>query len=121
MNYEPGTISIDLDIEIENDLEVDAEGNLFLLTILYPKSGTWPDKDPSECKCLFEDVITNLLEFYKDNDPHSNVGQLHSVAHELDRASERLREVAGYMESVRDGEHSDEDDSPKTEVSIEYV
>ena len=65
MNYEPGSVSLSLDIEIENDLEVDADGHLFLLTVLYPHESS--DKDPSECKCLFEDVITNLLDFYKDN------------------------------------------------------
>jgi hypothetical protein len=119
MNYEPGMVSVNLDIEIENDLEVDADGNLFLLTVLYPHEGS--DKDPSECKCLFEDVISNLLEFYKDNNPHSSAGQLHSIAHELDRAAERLREVAGFMESVRDGEISEDDISINTEVNYDNV
>ena len=115
MNYEPGSVSLSLDIEIENDLEVDADGHLFLLTVLYPHESS--DKDPSECKCLFEDFITNLLDFYKDNDPSAGAGQLHSIAHELDRAAERLREVAGYMEGVRDGEVSD-DDTPASAKAL---
>lgn len=98
MQFQSGKTALNLNIEVENDLEVDSNGRLFVLTLLFPGD----KEEPAEVRVEFENIIDNLIEFYKDDSSNIGSGQLYSIAHELTRSTERLREVAGYMEGIRD-------------------
>jgi hypothetical protein len=97
MQLNTKSASIELTIHIENDLEVDHEGRFHLLTFVYPEE----HEDPAECRIEFEEILDNLIEFYKDDSSSEGYGQLYNIANQLERAVERLREVAGYMEDYQ--------------------
>lgn len=117
MFLEDGKSEISLKISVENDLEVDAEGILHTLTFIFIE-----DNDtPVEVKLSFEDVIENLVDYYRD-EPLEKAGyrQLYSIANEFERHADRLREVAGYMEDRNISGHLfdgiDTDDEPDEEL-----
>lgn len=95
MFLDEGKATINLDINVENDLEVDADGLFQIVTLLFVED----QDDPVEVRINFEEVIENVIDFYRD-DPSSNIGygQMYSIANEFIRHATRLREVAGYME-----------------------
>lgn len=95
MFLDDGKASLNLDISVENDLEVDAEGVLHIVTFIFLEDSD----EPTEIKLSFEDVIENLIDFYRD-DPVEKAGyqQLYSIANEFSRHADRLRDVAGQME-----------------------
>jgi hypothetical protein len=109
MFLDEGKTTINLDISVENDLEVDADGNFHLVTLLFVED----HDDPNEIRINFEEVVENVIDFYRD-DPSSNIGygQMYSIANEFIRHATRLREVAGYMEDKTVmGDLFDEDES----------
>lgn len=95
MFLDDGKTSLNLDISVENDLEVDAEGVLHIVTFIFVEEGD----EPTEIRLNFEEVIDNLIDFYRD-DPVEKAGyqQLYSIANEFARHTDRLRDVAGQME-----------------------
>lgn len=118
MFLDEGKISLSLDVSVENDLEVDADGNFHLVTLLFVEDRD----DPVEIRLNFEEVVENVIDFYRD-DPTSNIGygQMYSIANEFARYTERLREVAGYMEGkTMMGDMFDDDDSQHITGTEEY-
>jgi hypothetical protein len=95
MLLDDGKTKLSLDISVENDLEVDAEGVLHTLTFIFVED----NDDPVEVRLSFEEMIENLIDFYRD-DPLEKAGyrQMYSIANEFVRHADRLRDVAGYME-----------------------
>lgn len=89
-------VSIEIPITVENDLEVDSEGQFFILTFIFPQD----EEDSVEARVLFDDIIESLIEFHADEPGASGYGQLYLIANELSRYAERLREVAGRMEDT---------------------
>ena len=47
---------------------------------------------------LFEDVVDNLMEFYRDENLAYGIGQIYQIANSLERAVNRLRTTADMME-----------------------
>ena len=118
MFLDDGKTSLSLDISVENDLEVDAEGVLHTLTFIFVEESD----DPVEIRLSFEEMIENLIDFYRD-DPLEKAGyrQLYSIANEFSRHADRLRDVAGYMEdrNISGDLFDDEDDiDPENEHSL---
>lgn len=118
MFLDDGKTSLSLDISVENDLEVDAEGVLHTLTFIFVEESD----DPVEIRLSFEEMIENLIDFYRD-DPLEKAGyrQLYSIANEFSRHADRLRDVAGYMEHRNiSGDLFDDDDDidPENEHSL---
>ena len=95
MVLDDGKTSLSLGISVENDLEVDAEGVLHIVTFIFVED----NDDATEIRLGFEEVIENLIDFYRD-DPLEKAGyqQLYSIANEFTRQADRLRDVAGQME-----------------------
>lgn len=89
-------VSIEIPITVENDLEVDSEGQFFVQTFIFPQD----DDDSVEARVLFDDIIDNLVEFYREEPGPTGYGQLYSIANELARHSDRLRDIAGRMEDT---------------------
>ena len=113
MLLDDGKTTLSLDISVENDLEVDAEGVLHTLTFIFVEDSD----DPVEIRLSFEAMIENLIAFYRD-DPLEKAGyrQLYSIANEFSRHADRLRDVAGYMEDRNiSGDLFDDDDDIDTE------
>ena len=95
MNLDDGKTSLSLDISVENDLEIDADGVLHIITFIFVDDSD----EPTEIRLSFEEVIDNLIDFYRD-DPVDQAGyqQHYSIANEFTRHADRLRDVAGQME-----------------------
>jgi hypothetical protein len=88
-------VDIEIPVTVENDLEVDSDGRFYLQTFLFPND----EDDSVESRVLFEDVIENLIEFYRNDMTSTGYGQLYQIANEFERHTDKLREVAGYMEN----------------------
>ncbi len=97
MNLDDGKTTLSLDISVENDLEVDVQGVLNMLTFVFVED----NDDPAEVRLNFEDMIDNLIDFYRD-EPMEKAGyqQLYTIANEFARHADRLRDVASYMEDI---------------------
>lgn len=63
MNLDDGKTSLSLDISLENDLEVDAEGVLHITTFIFIEDSD----EPTEVRLSFEEVIEGLIDFYRDD------------------------------------------------------
>lgn len=119
MFLDEGKATVSLDVNVENDLEVDANGVFHIVTLLFVEDRD----DPVEVRLNFEEVIDNLIDFYKD-DPSMSVGygQMYSIANEFSRHADRLREIAGYMEdkTLMGDLFDDDDDYIADEPSIKH-
>jgi len=95
MFLEDGKASFELQMNVENDLEVDANGNFYIVTLIFVEDR----EEPVEVRILFDQVMENLIDFYRD-EPIQNIGyqQMYSIANEFDRHTDKLRETAGYLE-----------------------
>ena len=77
---------------VDNDIEVDDHGICRIVSLIYV--GDEQD-DCVEARVELSAVIDEIIEFYKDSESYN---QMYLVAHELTRAAERLRSVAGLIE-----------------------
>jgi hypothetical protein len=95
MVLDDGKTSLSLGVSVDNDLEVDDEGVLHIVTFIFVED----NEDATEIHLGFEEVVENLIDFYR-GDPLETAGyqQLYSIANELARQADRLRDVAGQME-----------------------
>lgn len=74
------------------DIEVDDYGVCYLVALIF----TGDDDEPlHEARVKFDGVVDSVKEFLVDS---NNYTQLYTIAHELARQADRLREVAGNME-----------------------
>ena len=95
MFYDQSKTTINMNLSIENDIEVDSDGVCQLVTLMFNDF----DDAPYEARVRFEDVIENLIDFYRDTSPNqTGYGQLYSIANEFARYVDELRDVAGQME-----------------------
>lgn len=113
MSYYEGKTEVSVELAIENDLEVDINGNFYLVNLVYVGEA----EEPTEVRVEFEDIVENMIDYYRDM-PNNGLGygQLYSIANEFERYIDRLREIAGYMEDstiygkLDELEDADEDD-----------
>jgi hypothetical protein len=94
MFQDEGVIGLSVSLTVENDLEVDNDGNFYLVTLFYQDENS----EPCESRMLFEDVVDNLMEFYRDENLAYGIGQIYQIANGLERAVNRLRTTADMME-----------------------
>ena len=93
--------ALELPITVENDLEVDNNGLFHVVTYLFPS-----DSDDSvEIRILFEEIIDNLINFYREDLTPSGYGQIYMIANELERHKDNLRSIADNLE----GKHLNEE------------
>tara|TARA_R110001592_G_scaffold149177_8_gene374608 strand:- start:1086 stop:1418 length:333 start_codon:yes stop_codon:yes gene_type:complete len=94
MNLPSDTATLKLPLLVENDLEVDNDGRFFVVNYIFPD-----ESDESvEIRIEFEHIIDNLVDFYREDQGAAGYKQLYLIAHELDRHSHYLRDIAGAME-----------------------
>lgn len=89
------TVSVlEVPLHIEMDLESDENGVLNAVAFIYPKN----EDECAEVRVEFEEMIDEIIEFYSGGFDNEGSGQLYTIAHELARHSERLREVANRLD-----------------------
>ena len=94
MSLPSDTATLELPLLVENDLEVDNDVRMFVVSYIFPD-----ESDESvEIRVDFEQIIDNLIDFYRDDQGAAGYNQLYLIAHELDRHSHNLRDIAGLME-----------------------
>jgi|TARA_B110000967_G_C18507195_1_gene374526 hypothetical protein len=99
-------VTIELPLSIQNDLEVDDNGTLNIITVILRE-----DDEAYEVKLDFDRVIENLLDHYDGMRDVSEAQQLYLIAHELGRQAVRLRAVAELLEGgIIDDDEDDYDD-----------
>ena len=87
-------VSLDLGVPVylEHDLEVDDDGVLYLNSFLY----IGENDDSTEVRIEFQPIVDSVVDLARDfNDGYK---QLYGIAHEFDRHSARMRELAERME-----------------------
>jgi len=85
-------ITLDVPLHVDHDFEVDQDGVSHLVTFIYVGDN---EDDVTETRVDLEGVVSDLCEFYGDEQGYN---QLYLVAHEFHRLAEKLREKAGYIE-----------------------
>ena len=94
MSLPSDTATLELPLLVENDLEVDNDGRFFVVSYIFPD-----ESDESiEIHIEFDQIIDNLIDFYREEQGPAGYGQLYLIAHELDRHAHTLRDIAGLME-----------------------
>lgn len=94
------TISINVEVDLENDVEVDDDGVLNVITLVYQED----DQDPIEVKTPMNEIITGVLEFYADDLSREGYGEMYRLGHEFRKMSERVLSVAERHEDLVNGE-----------------
>jgi hypothetical protein len=95
-----GKIMIDVEIDVENDLEVDEDGVLNVVTFLYRES----NEEPHEARVSVETLIDGILEYYADDLSREGYGEMYRLGHELRKCSERVLAAAEAHEDAVNGE-----------------
>lgn len=119
MPYTGNDIKISQNVYVENDIEVDDQGNLSLVTFIYQDDLD----DPLQSRTDFDSVIENLIDYYRE-DVVPGRNQIYSIASELERSAEALRRAADnadtdYMSSHYDLQYFDDDDEQDLRNLIE--
>lgn len=86
---------------VDNTFEIDDNGRCYIVTAIF----TMDEDDPHQVYVYLDGVIDGLIECRNDVNGYQD---LFSIAHELSRQAERLREVAGRFEDRwvdRPGQH----------------
>lgn len=108
---EQTTLNFDIDLFYSCSLEFsDNNGAVFTSYIL-----GYGDDEPTEVETRLERLIDESIEVNKFE---GNYNQLHCLAHELDRCSERLRQTANHLEDstqIEDLFDIDTDDLPEVD------
>ena len=96
------TIKIPVDINIENILEVDDDGIFYITNYLVDEEEQEIEESENsvEFSTIIEETIDEAQDDFKDN-PSQAYRNLYNIAHEFQRYSEKLREVAQKMEESR--------------------
>lgn len=95
MFYDQSKTTVNINLSIENDIEVDADGNCQLVTLLFNDF----EDAPYETRVRFEDVIDNLVDFYRDlSTPNGGINQLLAIANEFERHAHDLKDIADQMQ-----------------------
>jgi len=86
MPYTGNDIKISQNVYVENDIEVDEQGNLSLVSLIYQAD----IDEPMESRTDFDTVIENLIDYYRE-DVVPGRNQIYSIASELERSADVLR------------------------------
>lgn len=89
-NYGTGA-SLQVHLELNNDIMVDDDGVSYLISNIYISD----DDEAQEFRVPLDDMIEGLCDYYGDIEGYQH---LYVVAHELSRAAEVLREKASVIE-----------------------
>lgn len=90
-------IELKTSLTVDVDFDVDENGLLNVVVLLDMDE----DRDPDEVEIQFESVVDALIEFHKDDMTGEGIRQLYCLAHEFNRMSEKLYEVASLLEDAR--------------------
>jgi len=85
-------------IVTEIDLDINPENILNIVTYIFPRQ----EDQGAECRVEFEEVIDKLINYYETGEDRDNLNQIYSIAHELTRQADRLRDVASKIEESED-------------------
>lgn len=88
-------------IVTEVDLDINSENILNIVAYIYPRQ----EDTGAECRIEFEEIIDKLINYYETQRDRDNLNQIYSVAHELTRQAERLRDVASKIEESEENYH----------------
>lgn len=95
MFYDQSKTTIHVTVSVENDIEVDHNGECQLVTLLFNDF----DETTHETRVRLEDVIENLIDYYRESsDKGSGAGQLYSIASEFERWALELRDTAEILD-----------------------
>ena len=83
---------------VDNDIEIDDNGRCYIVSLIY----TNDEDEPIEARVDLDGVIENLIEYYSDLHGYQT---LYTIAHELSRQAERLRDCASRFENSDDVVH----------------
>jgi hypothetical protein len=103
------TVEVPIKITVESDIETDVSGRLNVVTYVFIEN----EEDGTESHTPFEDIIDNLIEFYRDG---YGATQLYAIAHELTRYGEMLRTAADGIEGKLDFPPEDFDEDLSEDV-----
>jgi len=85
-------VELTVPVYVDNDIEVDDHGICRIVSLIY----VGDEQDECvEARVELDAVIDEIVEFYRDGEAYN---QMYLIAHELTRAAERLRAVAGMIE-----------------------
>lgn len=105
-------INFTLNIDVEHDLEVDAESVLSIVSYIY----TDADEEPFEVRHSLEELAEGIIEYYGEDLSRHGYGQMYIVGHELRRIAEQILTAAELHEDCINGEGttlmSDPEDDP---------
>lgn len=87
-------VSLEIPIYVENDLEIDKDGNFNVQTFIYPDG----EENPVEVRVKFSSLIQNVIEYYNEDASVDGTNTLYCIAHELSRQAEVLRSKGDYMD-----------------------
>lgn len=94
------TIQINVDVDIENDIEMDRDGVLNVVTMVFEDT----DDDPFEVRTPLNEIITGVIEYYADDLSREGYGEMYRLGHALRSASERVLGVAERHEDLVNGQ-----------------
>ena len=86
----PIVTEIDLDFSLAKILEI--------VVYVYPRD----EDNGAECRIEFQEVIDKLINYYETAEDRDNLNPIYSIAHELARQAERLRDVAFKLEESQE-------------------
>lgn len=88
---------IPVDIHVENALEANEDGDLEMVTYLFPGE----DENGVECRLSFREMIDELIEEHRDDFTGEGLRQIFDLSHELARAAELLADVGQRMQDAQ--------------------
>jgi len=94
MSSPSDTATLEMSLLVENDLEVDNDGRFHVVSHIFLDDSD----DSTEIRVEFDHIIDSIIDFASIEKGAAGYGQLYLIAHELDRHSNNLRDVAGLME-----------------------
>lgn len=87
-------VSLEIPVYVENDLDVDDEGNFIIQTFIFPDG----EENPTSIKIKFSTLVNNVIEYYQEDASVDGTNTLYCIAHELTRQAEILRTKGDYMD-----------------------
>jgi hypothetical protein len=107
MNENGDSTVLEVPIWVENDLETDGSGSVYVVSYV----AVGGSEDPVEIRVPLEDIIDGMVEFAEV----TSVQGLYTIAHELARYADQLRTTADRLEGLWPEEDAyddlDEDES----------
>lgn len=102
MKYMSGynqSVQIEVDLDVEHELEVDADGVLSVVAFLYTKE----DEEAYETRSSIEEIVGHLIEYYSEDLTREGYSQMYQVGNEMRRIADRLVRAAETQEDLVNG------------------